>query len=78
MPANCLEHVKDIWPRDGILRVEIIQPHTPDFTEQSGMLGDLFTIEKSYKREFELKRQKKNDENISQFLKFFTEMYSSK
>lgn len=24
-PATCLDHVKDTWPRDGILRVEILQ-----------------------------------------------------
>lgn len=24
-PTTCLEHVKDTWPKDGILRVEIIR-----------------------------------------------------
>ena len=24
-PVHCLEHVKDTWPRDGILRVEIMR-----------------------------------------------------
>lgn len=24
-PMNCLEHVQDLWPRDGILRVEIVR-----------------------------------------------------
>uniref|UniRef100_A0A0B6ZAA1 Membralin n=1 Tax=Arion vulgaris TaxID=1028688 RepID=A0A0B6ZAA1_9EUPU len=28
-PMNCLEHVQDIWPRDGILRVEIVR-NAPD------------------------------------------------
>ncbi len=32
-PANCLDHVKDTWPRDGILRVEIaLAPGNEDFT----------------------------------------------
>ncbi|CAG0885469.1 unnamed protein product [Darwinula stevensoni] len=29
-PANCLDHIKDKWPRDGILRVEILQPGHED------------------------------------------------
>jgi len=74
MPANCLEHVKDIWPRDGILRVEIIRPHQRFFAEQTGTLDDLFTVEKSYEREFKLKQLDTNDENTSQFLNAFTKM----
>lgn len=33
-PASCLEHVKDTWPREGILRVEILRgtSQTKDFT----------------------------------------------
>jgi len=74
MPANCLEHVKDIWPRDGILRVEIIRPHQRLFAEQTGTLDDLYTVEKSYEREFKLKQLDANDENASQFLNAFTKM----
>ncbi|CAG0921177.1 unnamed protein product [Notodromas monacha] len=28
-PTNCLDHIKDTWPRDGILRVEIAIPPGP-------------------------------------------------
>ena len=24
-PTTCLEHIRDSWPRDGILRVEIVR-----------------------------------------------------
>jgi len=74
MPANCLDHVKDIWPRDGILRVEIIRPHQRSFAEQTGTLNDLFTVERSYEREFKLKELDTNDENVSMFLNVFSKM----
>lgn len=38
---NCLEHVQDIWPRDGILRVEIVR-NAPEN----------YTILHSYKKEY--------------------------
>ncbi|VDI47206.1 Hypothetical predicted protein, partial [Mytilus galloprovincialis] len=31
-PINCLSHVKDSWPRDGILRVEIVHNATANYT----------------------------------------------
>lgn len=31
-PINCLSHVKDSWPRDGILRVEIVHNATENYT----------------------------------------------
>lgn len=33
-PTTCLEHVRDSWPRDGILRVEILrgESQSKDFT----------------------------------------------
>lgn len=31
-PMNCLEHVQEIWPRDGILRVEIVRNVTANYT----------------------------------------------
>ncbi|XP_059168572.1 uncharacterized protein LOC131950443 [Physella acuta] len=40
-PMNCLEHVQDIWPRDGILRVEIVR-NAPEN----------YTIIHSYKKEY--------------------------
>ncbi|XP_033232161.1 membralin isoform X2 [Belonocnema kinseyi] len=49
-PTNCLEHVKDDWPRDGILRVEILR---------NG--GDDYSIEKSYAKEEKLRQDKVED-----------------
>uniref|UniRef100_A0A1B6EGL4 Membralin n=1 Tax=Clastoptera arizonana TaxID=38151 RepID=A0A1B6EGL4_9HEMI len=31
-PTTCLEHVRDTWPRDGILRVEILRGNKPSST----------------------------------------------
>lgn len=31
-PINCLSHVKDSWPRDGILRVEIVHNASENYT----------------------------------------------
>lgn len=44
-PTNCLEHVQDEWPRDGILRVEILKEK----------LNGKYTLEKSYLREKKIK-----------------------
>ncbi|XP_032681036.1 membralin isoform X2 [Odontomachus brunneus] len=49
-PTNCLEHIRDEWPRDGILRVEILK---------NG--GDDYNIEKSYAKEEKLKQDKVDD-----------------
>lgn len=46
-PTTCLNHVKDSWPRDGILRVEILRNPTNDYT-----------IEQSYAKEKKLKKDK--------------------
>ncbi|KAL0100768.1 hypothetical protein PUN28_019269 [Cardiocondyla obscurior] len=46
-PANCLEHIRDNWPRDGILRVEILK---------NG--GEDYSIEKSYAKEEKLRQEK--------------------
>ncbi|KAK9892236.1 hypothetical protein WA026_019037 [Henosepilachna vigintioctopunctata] len=45
--SSCLQHVKDTWPRDGILRVEIMTNPSPDYN-----------IELSYAREQKLKQDK--------------------
>lgn len=68
MPANCLDHVKDVWPRDGILRVEIIRDYQRTFAEQTGTLDDLFTVEKSYEREYKLKQLGSSSEKALMFL----------
>uniref|UniRef100_A0A2C9LP10 Uncharacterized protein n=1 Tax=Biomphalaria glabrata TaxID=6526 RepID=A0A2C9LP10_BIOGL len=31
-PMNCLEHIQDVWPRDGILRVEIMREVPENYT----------------------------------------------
>ncbi|KAJ8717844.1 hypothetical protein PYW07_005774 [Mythimna separata] len=46
-PTTCLNHVKDSWPRDGILRVEILRNPSMDYT-----------IEQSYAKERKLKKDK--------------------
>nr|CAI5851046.1 unnamed protein product [Callosobruchus analis] len=46
-PSTCLMHVKDTWPRDGILRVEIVrnaemlkqQGKSEDFAQMIGLLA---------------------------------------
>ncbi|KAG6449682.1 hypothetical protein O3G_MSEX006195 [Manduca sexta] len=50
-PTTCLNHVKDSWPRDGILRVEILRNPTHDYT-----------IEQSYAKERKLKKDKEEME----------------
>lgn len=46
-PTTCLNHVKDSWPRDGILRVEILRNPSQDYG-----------IEQSYAKERKLKKDK--------------------
>ncbi|KAJ0174170.1 hypothetical protein K1T71_010316 [Dendrolimus kikuchii] len=46
-PTTCLNHVKDSWPRDGILRVEILRNPAQDYS-----------IEQSYAKERKLKKDK--------------------
>lgn len=52
-PSTCLQHVKDTWPRDGILRVEIVRN-----------AGQDYNIEHSYAKEEKLKRQVKADDFV--------------
>ncbi|KAF5283835.1 hypothetical protein FQA39_LY04655 [Lamprigera yunnana] len=49
-PVTCLDHIKDTWPRDGILRVEILRN-----------AGHDYSIEKSYAKERKLKHDKEED-----------------
>lgn len=46
-PTTCLNQVKDSWPRDGILRVEILRNVDQDYS-----------LEHSYAREQKLKKDK--------------------
>ncbi|XP_076173799.1 membralin isoform X2 [Ptiloglossa arizonensis] len=50
VPANCLEHIRDDWPQDGILRVEILR---------NG--GEDYSVEKTYVKEEKLKQEKVDD-----------------
>jgi len=71
MPANrLLEHVKDLWPRDGILRVEIILNSQSSHLEQTDAFNELFTLENSYKREYKLKRMDESEETAALFNRF--------
>lgn len=49
-PTSCLEHIRDDWPRDGILRVEILRSGAEDYS-----------IEKSYAKEEKLRQEKVDD-----------------
>ncbi|CAG9821355.1 unnamed protein product [Phaedon cochleariae] len=52
-PSSCLMHIKDSWPRDGILRVEIIRNAGKDYN-----------IEQSYAKEEKLKQQGKVEDFV--------------
>lgn len=49
-PTTCLEHVRDQWPREGILRVEILRNADQNYN-----------IEQSYAKEEKLKQEKIED-----------------
>ncbi|CAG9795718.1 unnamed protein product [Diatraea saccharalis] len=53
-PTTCLNNIKDSWPRDGILRVEILRNPAQDYS-----------IEQSYAKE---RRLKKDKEELSSML----------
>jgi len=67
MSADCFDHVKDVWSRDGIVRVEIIPSFQCIHAEQTGTINELFTLEKSYEREYKLKRINMSEENAPLF-----------
>lgn len=48
-PTTCLNQVRDSWPRDGILRVEILRNPAQDYT-----------IEQSYAKEQKLRKEKED------------------
>lgn len=47
---NCLNHIKNDWPRNGILRVEILKNGAEDYN-----------IEKSYAKEEKLRQERIDD-----------------
>lgn len=48
-PTTCLDHVKATWPREGILRVEILKNPSEDYN-----------VEQSYAKESRLKHDKED------------------
>lgn len=55
-PTGCLDHIKDVWTNNGILRVEIIQPHQRAYAEKTGTIDSLFTLTESYYREMKARQ----------------------
>ena len=52
-PTECLSHLKNTWPKDGILRVEILRNGGADYT-----------IENSYAKERRIEQQRFNEMNL--------------
>ena len=44
-PVHCLEHISPTWPRDGILRVEIVRQPPQDYTIQHSYSKANFIID---------------------------------
>ena len=67
-PVQCLGHVKETWPRDGILRVEVIR----DFQEDPNVP---YTVDDSYEKErrIQVRNQQQTDDFSSIFSVFSTE-----
>ncbi len=53
-PVHCLEEVKETWPRDGILRVEIVKNPQADYG-----------IEQSYEKERRLQIRNRAKDELS-------------
>jgi len=65
-----LDHVINIWPKNGILRVEIIQNYER-YPEQKGKINKFLTVENIFEREYRLKNVLyKRNENFSLFNDF--------
>jgi len=65
-----LDHVIDIWPKSGILRVEIIQNYER-YPEQKGKINKYLTVENCYEREYRLENVLyKRNKNFSLFNDF--------
>lgn len=56
-PVQCLESYKDLWPRDGILRVEVIR----DFEEDPSFP---YTVEQSYEKERKMQLRMRQREQV--------------
>lgn len=52
-PMNCLEHVQDVWPRDGILRVEIVRNVSANYTIINSYLKEYSDMQIFFHNSFE-------------------------
>lgn len=72
-PATCLEHIKSDWPRDGILRVEILRPgdkmtqkdDTEGLSEESTVLRNIQNGMLSIDPSTTLPHEEPNDPNYN-------------
>jgi hypothetical protein len=62
LPVQCLEHLADSWPRDGVLRVEV----------QRGGLQPGYDIHTSYEKERRLALRQRELENLASFFSIIT------
>eukprot|EP00096_Caligus_rogercresseyi_P012715 TRINITY_DN5421_c0_g1_i1.p1 TRINITY_DN5421_c0_g1~~TRINITY_DN5421_c0_g1_i1.p1 ORF type:complete len:669 (-),score=159.65 TRINITY_DN5421_c0_g1_i1:83-2089(-) len=60
-PVSCLEEYKDSWPREGILRVEIMQGPPMDYS-----------LSMSYEKERKLQLKHRQNDELSAFFKYFS------
>ena len=67
-PVECLGHIKESWPRDGILRVEVIR----DFEEDP---NHPYTVDDSYEKErrIQIRNRQQGDDFSSIFSAFTTD-----
>ena len=62
-PVQCLEGIKDTWPRDGILRVEVMK----------GSSQQPYSIDQSYEKERRLQlRARQQQDELSMIFGGFT------
>ena len=61
-PVQCLQHLADKWPRDGVLRVEI----------QRGGATPGYDIHTSYEKERRLALRQRELENLGSFFSIIT------
>ncbi|KAB7495436.1 Membralin [Armadillidium nasatum] len=66
-PITCLDHVKDSWPRDGILRVEVIKNSSPDYTVEDSYAKE----EQLHQRQAEFLGSFGTDFDITLFARIF-------
>lgn len=65
-----MDHVIDIWPKSGVLRVEIIQNYER-YPEQKYKINKFLTVENTFEREYRLENVLyKINENYSLFNNF--------